>query len=273
MANAPYDLCACPSCGTEFRVTAADLAVDDGQVRCGACLKVFDGRARREAPPVLAAAATSAPRPAASTSAAGARDSSSASVGARLGTPASRQHAGGTPAPPASVTRAPAPDAAAAGIRSRASPRSRRPAAPRTRPRIGWRLAGVLAFGAALGANAMALRHYGGQPDLGAFEVAAPLAVERMESPSGFAVSGRLANRADIPQRLPSLLVRLQHEDATVAEARFRPGEYLAGRRTRTPINRLLGETLAANESTFVALRVEDAEGAATTATVTLAWP
>ena len=35
----------CPSCQTRFRVTAEQLAVADGRVRCGACLSVFDGRA------------------------------------------------------------------------------------------------------------------------------------------------------------------------------------------------------------------------------------
>ncbi|MCY3622848.1 MAG: DUF3426 domain-containing protein [Gammaproteobacteria bacterium] len=34
----------CPSCQTRFRVTAEQLAVADGRVRCGACLAVFDGR-------------------------------------------------------------------------------------------------------------------------------------------------------------------------------------------------------------------------------------
>lgn len=236
MADAPYDLCACPSCGTEFRVTAADLAKADGHVRCGACMTVFDGSAQREAPAALAEADMPAAGLAASTDA---------------------------PKPPV-ATSAQGPT----------SPKRERPARSRARrPRIGWRLAGVLAFGAALGANAMALRHYGGQPDLAAFEVAAPLAVERTDSPPGVVVTGGLVNRAGAPQRLPSLLVRLQHEDATIAEARFRPGEYLAGRTTRTPLGTLLGETLAANESTFVALQVEEAEGVATTATVTLAWP
>ena len=236
MADAPYDLCACPSCGTEFRVTAADLAVDDGQVRCGACMTVFDGRVRREAPAALAEADTPAAGLAASTD---------------------------TPKPPV-----------AANAQGPTSPKRERPRRSRARrPRIGWRLAGVLAFGAALGANAMALRHYGGQPDLAAFEVAAPLAVERTDSPPGVVVTGRLVNRAGAPQRLPSLLVRLQSEDATIAEARFRPGEYLARPPSRSPVGRLLGETLAANESVAVALRVEDAAEAATAATVTLAWP
>ena len=35
-------VCACPACGTRFRVTAEQLAVADGRVRCGACLTVFD---------------------------------------------------------------------------------------------------------------------------------------------------------------------------------------------------------------------------------------
>ena len=35
-------VCACPACETRFRVTAEQLAVADGRVRCGACLTVFD---------------------------------------------------------------------------------------------------------------------------------------------------------------------------------------------------------------------------------------
>ena len=34
----------CPSCQTRFRVTAEQLAVANGRVRCGACLAVFDAR-------------------------------------------------------------------------------------------------------------------------------------------------------------------------------------------------------------------------------------
>lgn len=39
-------LCACPRCMTRFRVSEALLRVAAGQVRCGACLAVFDGRAQ-----------------------------------------------------------------------------------------------------------------------------------------------------------------------------------------------------------------------------------
>ena len=35
----------CPGCRTVFRVTAAQLALRDGQVRCGHCRTVFDGNA------------------------------------------------------------------------------------------------------------------------------------------------------------------------------------------------------------------------------------
>ena len=33
----------CPNCETRFRVTESQLQVAKGQVRCGACLHVFDG--------------------------------------------------------------------------------------------------------------------------------------------------------------------------------------------------------------------------------------
>ena len=36
----------CPGCRTVFRVTAAQLALREGQVRCGHCRTVFDGAAR-----------------------------------------------------------------------------------------------------------------------------------------------------------------------------------------------------------------------------------
>lgn len=37
----------CPSCATVFRVTSAQLALREGQVRCGQCKSVFDGNAQR----------------------------------------------------------------------------------------------------------------------------------------------------------------------------------------------------------------------------------
>jgi len=36
----------CPGCLTVFRVTPAQLALRDGQVRCGHCRTVFDGYAQ-----------------------------------------------------------------------------------------------------------------------------------------------------------------------------------------------------------------------------------
>ncbi len=53
-------VCACPACGTRFRVTESALAIAAGQVRCGACLTVFDGRAAlvESTPPEAAVAAT-----------------------------------------------------------------------------------------------------------------------------------------------------------------------------------------------------------------------
>lgn len=38
----------CPACKTRFRVSARELAACDGQVRCGRCGAVFDGRATLE---------------------------------------------------------------------------------------------------------------------------------------------------------------------------------------------------------------------------------
>lgn len=256
MADAPYDLCACPSCGTEFRVTAADLAVVDGQVRCGACMAVFDGRAQR----VASAALTET---AATTALASADDPEIEHAGASEPTLAEPQVEPFVVQPENA-----ADDDVRADQRLARVQRHRRRA---RRPRIGWRLVGVVAFGTALGANALALQLHARPPDLAAFEVAAPLA-ERTESPAGFAVTGRLVNRTGLPQRLPGLLVRLHRNGATVGEARFRPGEYLAGPASKTLPNKLLGGMLA-NESAAVAVRVADADGTATEATLTLVWP
>ena len=33
----------CPHCGTQFRVTLAQLELRDGRVRCGSCREVFNG--------------------------------------------------------------------------------------------------------------------------------------------------------------------------------------------------------------------------------------
>ena len=42
MADEQYTRC--PGCKTIFRVTPEQLALRDGQVRCGHCRHVFDGR-------------------------------------------------------------------------------------------------------------------------------------------------------------------------------------------------------------------------------------
>lgn len=73
---------ACPQCGTRFRVAPHLLEVADGQVRCGACLTVFDGRVEPPDAPVEAATEPAPPqarvedaeaRPAARAAPAGAR--------------------------------------------------------------------------------------------------------------------------------------------------------------------------------------------------------
>lgn len=55
---------ACPQCGTRFRVAPEALNVAGGQLRCGACLAVFDGREEPDA-----AAANTPVNPAAHTAA------------------------------------------------------------------------------------------------------------------------------------------------------------------------------------------------------------
>lgn len=46
MAAAAEKFTRCPGCKTVFRVTPAQLALRDGQVRCGHCRTVFDGNAQ-----------------------------------------------------------------------------------------------------------------------------------------------------------------------------------------------------------------------------------
>src|SRR6478609_7368093 len=54
MAHEQYTRC--PGCATIFRVTPEQLQLRDGQVRCGHCRHVFDGKAQliSLAPPVRA---------------------------------------------------------------------------------------------------------------------------------------------------------------------------------------------------------------------------
>jgi predicted Zn finger-like uncharacterized protein len=51
----------CPSCGTRFRVKPEQLEARQGQVRCGLCMTVFDGRQPLFAAPEPARPAASAP--------------------------------------------------------------------------------------------------------------------------------------------------------------------------------------------------------------------
>lgn len=56
MSDSPFTRC--PGCATVYRVTAAQLALREGQVRCGHCRAVFDATAHRVdlAPPTLSSA-------------------------------------------------------------------------------------------------------------------------------------------------------------------------------------------------------------------------
>jgi predicted Zn finger-like uncharacterized protein len=52
----------CPTCGTAFRISDAQLAARSGQARCGRCGEVFDARAAVLADPTLPAAPVTQPR-------------------------------------------------------------------------------------------------------------------------------------------------------------------------------------------------------------------
>jgi len=70
MTSPPTHYTRCPGCQTVFRVSAAQLALREGQVRCGNCLAVFDANRERVAlagaePPQEPEVAGTAPEPAA----------------------------------------------------------------------------------------------------------------------------------------------------------------------------------------------------------------
>ncbi|WP_228141589.1 MJ0042-type zinc finger domain-containing protein [Marinobacter sp. X15-166B] len=57
-------LTSCPHCQTQFRVSAEQLAVADGKVRCGHCMKVFNARDNQQSVEQPATGAPESPAPA-----------------------------------------------------------------------------------------------------------------------------------------------------------------------------------------------------------------
>ena len=195
--HAPYRICVCPSCDTRFRVTDSQLAVAEGQVRCGACLALFDGRmALVEAAP--------AQRPVAP--------------------------AGRSALAPADALLL---DAATAPARSRFGLRLLGVAALglALALQVLWLQADAWALQPNLRPGYQQLcRLFGCQlpPALAGFDLAQPVEVVRGQPPATLTLSGRIVNRAAFPQPLPTLLVLLRNaEDDAVAAHRVPPADYL----------------------------------------------
>lgn len=272
MVEAEYGICACPACDTRFRVTEAQLGAAGGQVRCGACLALFNAR-------TALASASTLERP---TPAFAPQPLPAASV-----PPATPM-----PSPPAPVPPAPAPlPAHPPELRPAVAPRRRSPPdSYYSRPPVAWRLVLVLLLGVGLAASALALMADGWalRPDLRpryqqacellgnvvgppaacelpraltSFEVSAPLGVERTDPPATLALKGRMVNQAAFPQPAPTLLVRLEDaNEATVSQHRLAPKDYLA----EAP------EAFGADQAADLAIRVPDPGPEAVGVTLTL---
>ena len=194
-AQASYRICVCPSCDTRFRVTDVQLAMADGQVRCGACLALFDGRT------TLVEAAQTAVTPA--------------------GRPALAQ------------ADALLLDAAAKQSRSRFGLRLLGVAALglALALQVLWLQADAWALQPSLRPGYQTLcRLFGCQlpPALAGFDVAQPVEVVRGQPPATLTLSGRIVNRAPFGQPLPTLLVLLRDAaNSPVAAHRVPPADYL----------------------------------------------
>lgn len=268
MAEAGYRICACPACGSRFRVTEAQLGAAGGQVRCGACLALFDARS------TLESAALAGPAPVPPTPA-----------------PAAF-HPAPVPEPVASVPR-PAPALSAHPEPGEIVPRRPPPPTPGyrySRPPVAWRLVLVLLLGVGLAANVLALMADGWalRPDLrpryqqacrllgdwapaaacqlpralASFEVSEPLEVERSDPPATLVLTGRMVNQAGFAQPAPALLLRLvDGDDAPVAEHELAPEDYLATAQ---------GAPFEPNEAADLSIRVPDPGSGAVGMTLTL---
>ena len=193
-AQAPYRICVCPSCDTRFRVTDSQLAMADGQVRCGACLALFDGRK------ALVEAAQMPAKPA--------------------GRPAL--------APlDAALLDAATPARSRFGLRLVAVVALGLALALQ----VLWLQADAWALQPNLRPGYQQLcRLVGCQlpPALAGFAVARPVEVVRGQPPATLTLSGRIVNHAGFPQPLPTLLVLLRDVDNDpVAAHRVSPADYL----------------------------------------------
>lgn len=207
----------CPSCRTRFRVTVAQLAVANGQVRCGACLAVFDGRealVKGEEPAVAADDPM---------------DVLLEIEPTRVPVSGTDSANEGIPPPPIDVT-----DEALASV-------TEKPLHPIL---FATAIAAALAL---LGTGILVLQYevYVQNPvlrdiyervgvevprfrALDAIDIADPTVDERLGAPEGLIVRLDLTNTAPRYQRFPTLAVRFQRADGTfLSEQRVEPAAYL----------------------------------------------
>lgn len=229
-----YLLCICPICRTRFRVSDELLNAAGGQVRCGACLTVFNGRDHLLEPTATAEQNDIPSSPSSSRS---------------QGSPRSQEEASTTPAP--AYQRLPPTDTAA---------------------QLGLSI-GVLLLGAGLLVNVFWLRFevWSQQPALRTLyesacevvdcrlrplraladiEVASSVFQTRHGPPDELELAFELRNRAPFKQPFPTLLVRLRDEQGKVlATHRRPPKDYLDVEETRP---------MEPQQSTPVVLRFDD---------------
>ena len=226
----------CPSCQTRFRVTAEQLAVADGRVRCGACLAVFDGREAE----VTAQSAAVGDEP----------------VDVLL------QDAETTESAPATGEDAffPTGEVDAEVATGATVDRPTRPVvfATAVAAALALLVVGVFvlqydvyvqdpAFRNAYEIVGVDVPRYRA---LDAIEVANPSVDERLGAPEPLIVRLDLTNTASRYQRFPTLTVQFHREDgALLDEHRVEPAAYLPSRQSRR---------MSPNKTTPVALRLDD---------------
>ena len=276
-------VCACPSCGTRLRVGEEQLAVASGQVRCGACLAVFDGRAHLVAPeqqhpppadpPPLYMEDVPAPP--------FVQDEPETDVALPL--PAADENAPAEPPQPE-----PAPAAMLGPRQAARPPKKRAPRRERSGTRIDYRRVGagaavaILVLTLLVAVLGVQFHSWSQRPamrglyasvcaivgcELPPLRSLAQISVEDQASarpgpPEQLALSAVLVNRASFAQRFPTLAVRLLAADGTtLTQQRIAPTAYLGGQTSRS---------MAPNRRTPITLRLDDPGAAAVGYAITL---
>ena len=236
MSESQLLIAECPSCRTRFRVTAEQLAVADGRVRCGACLAVFDGRDAEV-----------------TEKSAGVGDDPIDVLLQDAGTTESASATGEVVPSPAGE-----PDAEAASGTSVDRPTHPAVFATAIAAALALLVVGVFvlqydvyvqdpAFRNAYEIVGVDVPRYRA---LEAIVVANPSVDERSGAPEPMLVRLDLTNTAARYQRFPTLAVRFRREDgALLDEHRVEPAAYLPSRQSRR---------MSPNKTTSVVLRLDD---------------